>query len=111
MGKDQQKDARRLAKEARRFSRPYRVDDGRRFRLKDVDPGEYWAREWEESILVCAQARKLMPDSVVVQNIQSLVLAAQGDLVGARRAHSSCRARETSSSADRRRASSSAPGT
>jgi PPK2 family polyphosphate:nucleotide phosphotransferase len=27
-----------LIKQARRFARPYRVDDGRRFRLKDFDP-------------------------------------------------------------------------
>ena len=27
-----------MAKAARKFSRPYRVDDGRKFRLKDVDP-------------------------------------------------------------------------
>src|SRR6185436_645454 len=29
-----------LVKEARKLSRPFRVDNGRRFRLKDVDPGD-----------------------------------------------------------------------
>jgi PPK2 family polyphosphate:nucleotide phosphotransferase len=40
MTKSSGKEARRLAKEARRFSRPYRVDDGRKFRLKQFDPGD-----------------------------------------------------------------------
>ena len=30
----------KVIKEARRLSRPYRVADGKKFRLKDVDPGE-----------------------------------------------------------------------
>ena len=30
----------RLKKASRKLSRPYRVDDGRKFRLKDVDPGD-----------------------------------------------------------------------
>jgi PPK2 family polyphosphate:nucleotide phosphotransferase len=29
-----------LIKRARRFARPFRVDDGRKFRLRDVDPGD-----------------------------------------------------------------------
>jgi PPK2 family polyphosphate:nucleotide phosphotransferase len=40
MGKDLHREARKLAKEARRFSRPYRIDEGRGFRLRDVDPGD-----------------------------------------------------------------------
>ncbi len=33
-------DAKELIKRARRFAKPFRVTDGRRFRLKDFDPGE-----------------------------------------------------------------------
>lgn len=40
MAKDLAKETHRLAKEARQFSRPYRVDDGRQFRLKHHDPGD-----------------------------------------------------------------------
>jgi len=29
-----------LIKRARRFTKPFRVDDGRRFRLRDIDPGD-----------------------------------------------------------------------
>src|SRR5688572_31628043 len=30
----------KLFKQARRFSKPYRVDGGKRFRLEDIDPGD-----------------------------------------------------------------------
>jgi PPK2 family polyphosphate:nucleotide phosphotransferase len=40
MAKSTNKEGRKLAREARRFSRPYRVDDGKGFRLKDFDPGD-----------------------------------------------------------------------
>jgi PPK2 family polyphosphate:nucleotide phosphotransferase len=30
-----------LVERARRFSRPYRVNDGKKFRLKDIDPGDH----------------------------------------------------------------------
>jgi PPK2 family polyphosphate:nucleotide phosphotransferase len=33
-------DIKKLAKRARRFSRPYRICEGRKFRLADVDPGD-----------------------------------------------------------------------
>ena len=34
-------DMRDLVERAKHFSRPYRVDDGKKFRLKDVDPGDH----------------------------------------------------------------------
>jgi PPK2 family polyphosphate:nucleotide phosphotransferase len=40
MARDLHRESRKLAKEARRFSRPYRIDEGRKFRLQDVDPSD-----------------------------------------------------------------------
>ncbi len=40
MPKNPSKEARHLAKDLRRLSRPYRVEDGRKFRLKRFDPGD-----------------------------------------------------------------------
>jgi PPK2 family polyphosphate:nucleotide phosphotransferase len=38
--KQSEKDLAKLIKRARAFSKPYRVDDGRKFKLKDWDPGD-----------------------------------------------------------------------
>jgi PPK2 family polyphosphate:nucleotide phosphotransferase len=39
-GKVDGKDLKQMAERARAFSRPYRVDNGKKFRLKDVDPDD-----------------------------------------------------------------------
>jgi len=38
MAKNNGPDLARIAKVARKLSRPYRIDDGRKFRLNDFDP-------------------------------------------------------------------------
>ena len=38
----------RITKFSRKLSKPYRVDDGRKFRLKDVDPGDTGALKAED---------------------------------------------------------------
>jgi PPK2 family polyphosphate:nucleotide phosphotransferase len=45
---DEKIDLKRIVKEARRLSRPYRIDQGRGFRLKDIDPGDTGTLEAED---------------------------------------------------------------
>jgi len=73
----------RIRKASRKFSNPYRVDDGRKFRLKDVDPGDTGSLKSEdkprakEALAIGVEALAELQDKLYAQDRWSLLLIFQ----------------------------------
>ena len=73
----------RLKKASRKLSRPYRVDDGRKFRLKDVDPGDTGGLKSEdkprakEALAIGVNALAELQDKLYAQDRWSVLLIFQ----------------------------------
>jgi PPK2 family polyphosphate:nucleotide phosphotransferase len=74
---------RRILKVADRFSRPYRVTDGRKFRLRDVDPGDTAGLKSEdkprakEALAIGVEALAELQDMLYAQDRWALLLVFQ----------------------------------
>jgi len=73
----------KVVKRARRLSRPYRIDDGRKFRLEDVDPGDTGPLKAEdkarakEGLAVGVEALAGLQDMLYAQDRWAVLLVFQ----------------------------------
>jgi PPK2 family polyphosphate:nucleotide phosphotransferase len=73
----------RLKKVSRKLSRPYRVDDGRKFRLKDIDPGDTGGLKSEdkprakEALAIGVGSLAALQDKLYAQDRWSVLLIFQ----------------------------------